>query len=142
MFKNNTLYKCKHDFIVDKELAFKKDSTYKCLNDTIIGCNNKPYSIDLLYELSPIGVEYYFEEYSELKQDNVNHPTHYCSHPSGIECIEITQYYDFCIGCAIKYLWRNGLKTEKGVSNKEKQIEDLKKAIWYINKEIEILEKS
>lgn len=72
--------------------------------------------------------------------DNVNHPKHYTKHPSGIECIEITQYYNFCVGNAIKYLWRNGIKTEQGMSNKEKQIEDLKKAIWYINKEIERLE--
>lgn len=73
-------------------------------------------------------------------EDNVNHPKHYTKHPSGIECIEITQYYNFCVGNAIKYLWRNGIKTEQGMSNKEKQIEDLKKAIWYINKEIERLE--
>lgn len=73
-------------------------------------------------------------------KDNVNHPKHYNQHPSGIECIEIIQWYNFCIGNAIKYLWRNGLKTEQGMSNKEKQIEDLRKAIWYINKEIERIE--
>lgn len=71
---------------------------------------------------------------------NVDHPKYYNRHPSGIECIEITQWYNFCIGNSIKYLWRNGLKTEEGMSNKEKQIEDLKKAIWYINKEIERIE--
>jgi hypothetical protein len=73
--------------------------------------------------------------------DNVNHPKHYTSHPSGVECIEITKHYDFCIGNAIKYLWRAGLKSEQGYSSDEKQIEDLKKAIWYINKKIEMLEK-
>lgn len=72
--------------------------------------------------------------------DNVNHPEHYTSHPSGIECIQITQFYDFCIGNAIKYLWRCGLKHEEGMSNIEKMIEDLKKAVWYINKKIELLE--
>lgn len=74
-------------------------------------------------------------------KDNVNHPKHYTSHPSGVECIEITKHYDFCIGNAIKYLWRAGLKSEQGYSSDEKQIEDLKKAIWYINKKIEMLEK-
>lgn len=74
-----------------------------------------------------------------MKKDNVNHPIHYTSHPSGIECISISQYYDFCIGNAIKYLWRAGLKSEENLSKKEKQIEDLNKAIWYIKQEIKLL---
>ena len=45
-----------------------------------------------------------------LKPDMVNHPPHYCNHPSGIECIDITRHYCFSIGSAIKYLWRAGLK--------------------------------
>ena len=71
--------------------------------------------------------------------ENVNHPKHYTSDPSGIECIEITKHRDFCIGNAIKYLWRAGLKKEDGMTDKHKQIEDLEKAIWYINAEIEML---
>lgn len=78
---------------------------------------------------------------TSIETDSVKHPRHYCSHPSGVECIQITEYYDFCIGNAIKYLWRNGLKKEQGLSDKEKQIEDLEKAIWYINREIENLKK-
>lgn len=73
-------------------------------------------------------------------KDKVNSPSHYTSHPSGIECIEISRWYDFCIGNAIKYLWRAGLKSEEGYSDLDKQIEDLKKAIWYINDEIKTLE--
>lgn len=76
------------------------------------------------------------------KEDRVNHPRHYTSHPSGIECIEVTEHHDFCIGSAIKYLWRAGLKGESGLSNKQKAIEDLNKAIWYIKREIAKLEKS
>lgn len=60
--------------------------------------------------------------------DPVNHPTHYTSHPSGVECIEITEHLNFCIGNAIKYLWRAGLKGE--------QVEDLRKARWYVDREI------
>ena len=74
-----------------------------------------------------------------MKKDNINHPSHYTSHPSGIECINIAEHHDFCIGNAIKYLWRAGLKSEDGISKKEKQIEDLKKAIWYIKREIKHL---
>lgn len=59
----------------------------------------------------------------------VDHPSHYTSHPSGVECIEIVQHHNFNIGSAIKYLWRNGLKDS---DNPEKQIEDLSKAIAMI----------
>ena len=70
------------------------------------------------------------------EQDKVNHPKHYTSHPSGVECIEVTQHYNFCIGNAIKYLWRADIKNEVGYNAIAKEIEDLEKAIWYINKHI------
>ena len=70
----------------------------------------------------------------ELKHDFVNHPKHYCDHPSGIECIEITRHHDFAIGNAIKYLWRAGLK------DSDNEIQDLKKAVWYIQDKIAQLE--
>jgi len=72
--------------------------------------------------------------------DRVNHPKHYTSHPSGVECIEITRHYCFSVGNAIKYLWRCGLKKEDGMSEREKEIEDLKKAKWYIEDRIKQLE--
>lgn len=61
--------------------------------------------------------------------DPVNHPKHYTQHPSGIECIEVTECLNFCVGNAIKYLWRAGLKDDT--------IQDLRKAIWYTEREIE-----
>lgn len=64
--------------------------------------------------------------------DSVEHPKHYTSHPSGVECIQITEHYNFCIGNAIKYLWRAGLKFDGA-----NEIEDCKKAIWYINRHIQ-----
>lgn len=75
-----------------------------------------------------------------MDKDNVNHPKHYTSHPSGVECITITEHYDFCIGNAIKYLWRAGLKKEEGMDEYTKRIEDLEKAIWYIQREITLLQ--
>ena len=74
-------------------------------------------------------------------EDNVNHPQYYTSHPSGVECIEITRHYCFSIGNAIKYLWRAGLKKDFYLDDKQKEIEDLQKAIWYINDRIKQLEK-
>jgi len=60
--------------------------------------------------------------------DMVNHPPHYTSHPSGIETIQITEHMGFCLGNAIKYILRAELKGKK--------VEDLEKAVWYINREI------
>jgi hypothetical protein len=60
--------------------------------------------------------------------DMVNHPPHYTSHPSGIETIQITEHMGFCLGNAIKYILRSELKGKK--------VEDLEKAVWYINREI------
>lgn len=72
--------------------------------------------------------------------DLVNHPPHYTSDPSGVECIQITRHRNFNIGNAIKYLWRNGLKESGSLAGHAKQIEDLKKAAFYINDEIKRLE--
>lgn len=79
-------------------------------------------------------------EQEEQKKERVNHPDYYNQHPSGIECIEIIRHYCFDIGNAIKYLWRAGLKKESSMSDKQKEIEDLRKAIWYINDRIKQLE--
>lgn len=60
--------------------------------------------------------------------DMVNHPPHYTAHPSGVECIQITEHMNFCCGNAAKYIWR---ADEKG-----SDIQDLEKARWYIDREI------
>lgn len=60
--------------------------------------------------------------------DQVNKPKHYTSHPSGVDCIDITEHMGFNLGNAVKYIWRCDLKKDA--------IEDLKKAVWYINREI------
>lgn len=75
-------------------------------------------------------------------EDNVNHPSHYTSHPSGVECIEITEHYDFCVGNAIKYLWRAGLKQDADKTELDKELEDLQKAKWYIDRKISLLTKN
>lgn len=66
--------------------------------------------------------------------DPINNPKHYTSHPSGIECIQVTEHMSLNLGNAIKYLWR---ADEKGAP-----LEDLKKAAWYINREIQKREKA
>ena len=64
--------------------------------------------------------------------DLINHPRHYTDHPSGVECIQITEHMNFCLGNAVKYIWRAGLKGDAA--------EDLKKARFYIDREIACFE--
>ena len=63
--------------------------------------------------------------------DPINHPPHYTQHPSGVECITITEHYNFNVGNAIKYLWRAGLKDGADATD------DLRKAAWYVQREID-----
>ena len=66
--------------------------------------------------------------------DQVNNPRHYTSHPSGIECLEITRHMGFNLGNVLKYIWRADLKG--------KDIEDLEKAAFYLLDEIELRKKT
>jgi hypothetical protein len=59
--------------------------------------------------------------------DSVNNPKHYCSHPSGVECIEIAEMLPFNLGNALKYLWRAGRKLD--------EVEDIKKAVFYLRRQ-------
>lgn len=61
-------------------------------------------------------------------EDIINYPAHYTSHPSGIECIQITEHMDFLLGNALKYIWRAGMKDDA--------VQDLKKARFYIDRKI------
>ena len=65
--------------------------------------------------------------------DPVTNPPHYTQHPSGVECVEIAEHMPFNVGNAIKYLWRTGLKGDA--------VEDLRKAAWYVEREIQRVEK-
>ena len=69
-----------------------------------------------------------------MDKDVVNHPPHYTAHPSGVEHIQITEHMNFCLGNAIKYIWRADLK--------DNAIDNLKKAVWYVNREIKRREKA
>lgn len=67
--------------------------------------------------------------------DMINHPPHYTSSPAKcsqcgrqIECIDVVEHMPFALGSVVKYLWRHEMKGG---------IEDLKKAAWYLNREIE-----
>lgn len=65
--------------------------------------------------------------------DPVDHPAHYTSHPSGVECIEISRWMCSDLGQAFQYIWRCG--------DKANTLEDLRKAQWFI-RDAEVLVKS
>ena len=71
-----------------------------------------------------------FQQILQPTEDAVNNPKHYTSHPSGIECIDVTRHMSFNLGNATKYIWRCDLKKDA--------IEDLRKAIFYLNDEINL----
>lgn len=64
-------------------------------------------------------------------EDPIN-PSHYRKHPSGIECIEVVRHMNFNLGQVFKYIWR---ADHKGLT-----IENLKKARWHLDDEIQRLE--
>lgn len=74
-------------------------------------------------------------------EDKVNHPSHYTwlKDICGIEVIDITRHLDFDLGNAIKYILRAGHKSEEGYDDTAKEIEDLQKAVFYINDKIKLL---
>lgn len=75
----------------------------------------------------------------QKEHDAVNHPSYYCGNIEVIDFIE-DKNLGYHLGNAIKYISRAGKKREEGMSDTDKMIEDLRKAVWYINRKIEILE--
>lgn len=80
---------------------------------------------------------------TEEKEEMVNHPNHYAwlKELCGIEPIDICRHLDFNCGSAIKYLLRKG-KKEMNLSEREQRVQDLSKAIFYLQDEIDMIKKS
>ena len=131
-------YLCKRTYVEQGKEVFKKDKMYVGKGNHITGECSVVYMDDNY-------IKKYFDAVRtpvEQKKDNVNHPSHYTwlKEKCGIEVIDITRHLDFDSGNAVKYILRAGHKSEKVYSNKEKQIEDFKKAIFYLNDKIKMLE--
>lgn len=142
-------------------MEIKKGDRFKCI-DNVFTHNNREirFSIGKVYEcvghnclrdnfnenLNIINEElfkrHFCKIYSIEATDKVNHPSHYLwlKEKCGVEVIDITRHFNFDIGNALKYLFRAGHKDEEGYTTKEKQLEDLRKAIFYINDEIKQIE--
>lgn len=84
--------------------------------------------------IEPKSYSMLYDEVLNGEPDPVNHPKHYTSNPNGIECIDVVEHMTFCLGNAVKYLWR---ADENNPQTKHSEAEtDLRKAIWYIEREI------
>ena len=77
----------------------------------------------------------------ENKYEYVNHPSHYTA--GGVEAIDVIEAWDlnFNLGSVVKYISRAGKKPSVSLDKDHKQLEDLKKALWYMNREVERIAK-
>jgi hypothetical protein len=71
----------------------------------------------------------------DSEEYDVINPAHYRMHPSGVECIDIIEVFPHNIAACMGYLWRAGLKPGAA------QLDDMRKAAWHLNREIERIEK-
>lgn len=141
MIKKGEKYICTNDMYMEGEVykpIYKKGKVYQSnVDDSLVDeCNDTHFWFD----------EELFKKYAlpikNSSDDRVNHPSHYTwlKKLCGIEVIDITRHMNFNLGNVIKYVLRSGHKSEEGMSDKQKRIEDLEKAIFYLNDEINRLE--
>lgn len=142
MIKKGEKYICTNDVYMEGEdyrPIYRKGKVYQSdVDDSLVDeCNDTHYWLDR--EL----FEKYFKKCTlpikNSSDDRVNHPSHYTwlKDLCGIEVIDITRHMNFNLGNCIKYVLRAGHKSEEGYTEKDKTIEDLEKAIFYIKDEIE-----
>ena len=133
---------CKKDYYIEDVKFAQVGDHILLLPDNTTVVNTNGHKVERLPDIIK-DTEYFTPTFetcstSNVKVDMVNHPSHYTwlKERCGIEVIDITRWLDFNIGNAVKYLLRAGHKTEKGLTNKDKTIQDLEKAIWYITDKI------
>lgn len=139
-------YLCIKDFYIEDSKFANKGDHVVLLPDncTVVNTNGQqrvtqmPQIVENKEYFSPT----YETKSAPVTEDKVNHPSHYTwlKEKCGIEVIDITRWLDFGTGNAVKYLLRAGHKSEEGMTNREKTIQDLKKAVWYIHDRIKMLE--
>jgi hypothetical protein len=129
----NQIHGSKTKLVINGEPPFQNGSTFAA-EDKNVNTHILKGLDECILNLPP-GFEFDQTKLGKITPmpDLVNHPPHYKAHPSGVECIQISEHFGFCLGNAIKYIWR---AAEKG-----EQIKDLKKARWYLDREIQRLEK-
>ena len=140
-------YFCKKDFYIE-DVKFASTGDHVVLlpdGKTVVNTNGEQRCVNLPGIID--NKEYFSLTYASkepIEDNKVSHPSHYTwlKEKCGIEVIDITRLLDFNIGNAVKYLLRAGHKSEEGMTDKEKTIQDLKKAVWYINDRIKQIEQN
>lgn len=134
-------YRCVKDFHYHDTLIAAKGDIIEIIGNTLVNTRRKTKCSDWSEIWKHIINDAFIEDKWQ-KNDMVNHPSHYTwlKEKCGIEVIDITRHLDFDTGNAVKYLLRAGHKSEEGMTDKEKTIQDLKKAAWYINDRIKTIE--
>jgi hypothetical protein len=136
-------YICKEDFYVNDAIFASKGDNVALLQDNTTVVNKRTNAAISLPKIVN-DTKYFIPTFETFvnNEDRVNHPNHYTwlKEKCGIEVIDITRHLSFDRGNAIKYLLRAGYKKEEGISFNQKEIEDLRKAMWYIQDEINHLE--
>lgn len=137
---------CKKDYYIEDVKYAQVGDHILLLPDNTTVVNTNGHKVERLPDIIK-DIEYFTPTFetcstSNVKVDMVNHPSHYTwlKEKCGIEVIDITRHLDFCIGNAVKYLLRAGYKTEEGYSTIQKTVEDLQKAIFYINDKINTIQ--
>jgi hypothetical protein len=130
--------KTQNGFGFSKDGSHKIELPFNFLNEFLeIVCGQiEKGDIFDLKDFALISCDSYFEE--KTKSDSVNSPDHYNQLP--VEAIDIAEHYNFNRGNVVKYVMRAGFKESQGKTKEQKELEDLKKAQWYLNREIKRLE--
>ena len=125
----------KHELedVLDNEEQFNSDESDYIVSYTDI-CNSIKHQMDYNKDDS-------CQDEQDEQHDSVNHPNYYAD--GNIEVIDYIEDKNlgYHLGTAIKYISRAGKKREQGMTDKEKEIQDLQKAVWFINRKIEQLQK-
>lgn len=134
-------YKCTKDFYYNDVLIAAEGDLIEIVGNGIINPQRNTRCSDW-NKIQEYIINNTFIKIEIEENDMVNHPNHYTwlKEKCGIEVIDITRWLDFDTGNAVKYLLRAGHKSEEGMTDKEKTIQDLKKAAWYINDRIKTIE--
>jgi hypothetical protein len=156
MFEENSVVKCVTNTlnkftkgsayrIISKDFEHSKGYSYGIVNDAGLIDYFPQEEFERIFTDKDVPNEITYHSNANNSfdiEDNVNHPSHYIwlKDLCGIEPIDICKHLDFDLGNALKYILRAGHKKDNSMTEGEKAIEDLKKAIFYINDKIEMLE--
>lgn len=141
-------YICKKDFYIE-DTKFSAVGDHVVLlpdNCTVVNTNGQQKVTqmpEIVKDKEYFTLTFETKREAQVKKDMVNHPSHYTwlKELCGIEVIDITRHMDFNLGNAVKYILRAGHKEEMGLTEREKTVQDLQKAVFYIEDKIKMLEK-